>query len=367
MTSKEKLLEVRDLRVSFRTGKGMVKAVRGVSFALERGETLAIVGESGSGKSVTARAVMGLLAGNGVIECGEISYGGMDLTKLGERKFSSLRGSRLAMIFQDPSNSLNPIIRVGRQLTEAIIANSKTKKREARRTFGSRLKSVMVCARAVPGGAETVTRFKKTAMLCAAFHREHARRLEQAAEAAWELREALELVLNGEDAKALKIVRRTVSKVRRQGLERAEGASASLPVLLDALEAAVRLSDKNCERDGLISALVRAGEALEDESKRPATDFFIRAYTRLFKGGEVEAGAFLSEFIALADKAMSEPRAAPPEKKEAPRRVGAALPPTPRTRAAFLCGNVAAMAELLLEAAKSRLGRFQDALPQAER
>lgn len=117
----EKILEVKDLAISFKTQYGILKAIRGVSFDLYRGETLAIVGESGSGKSVTSRAIMGLLAGNSIYEGGEINYAGRDLMQLPEDLFHEIRGSKISMIFQDPMSSLNPIVKVGKQITEALI------------------------------------------------------------------------------------------------------------------------------------------------------------------------------------------------------------------------------------------------------
>ena len=108
-----KKLEVRNLTISFRTNNGAVRAVRDVSFDLEEGETLAIAGESGSGKSVTTRAVMGILAGNAMVENGEIIYDGKDLLKIPEEDFHTLRGHKLSMVFQDPLSALNPIMRIG--------------------------------------------------------------------------------------------------------------------------------------------------------------------------------------------------------------------------------------------------------------
>ena len=130
-----KKLEVKDLIISFRTNNGTVKAVRNISFDLERGETLAIVGESGSGKSVTARAIMGILAKNAIPEGGEIIYDGQDLMKIDEEDFHKIRGNRISMIFQDPLSSLNPIVRIGKQLTEAMILNGKANQREAGQVY----------------------------------------------------------------------------------------------------------------------------------------------------------------------------------------------------------------------------------------
>ena len=127
-----KVLEVKNLRVSFRTNNGNVKAVRGISFDLNKGETLAIVGESGSGKSVTAKSIIGINAANAVIEGGEIIYKGEDLLKYSEKEFNKVRGNELTMVFQDPLSSLDPIMKIGRQMTEATILNNKTKRKNAK-------------------------------------------------------------------------------------------------------------------------------------------------------------------------------------------------------------------------------------------
>ena len=131
----KKLLEVKNLRISFNTNTGTVKAVRGINFALERGRTLAIVGESGSGKSVTSKAILGILANNSIIEDGEIIYDGKNLLSLNEEQFSEIRGVKISMIFQDPLSALNPIMHVGKQLTEAMYLEHKAQKRLAKRTL----------------------------------------------------------------------------------------------------------------------------------------------------------------------------------------------------------------------------------------
>ena len=140
MVIMDKKLEVKDLQISFRTQGGIVKAVRNISFDLYKGETLAIVGESGSGKSVTSKAIMGILAGNSIVEGGEILYDGQDLLKISEEDFHKIRGDKIAMIFQDPMSSLNPIMRIGQQLTEAMILKAKTGKKNAKNAFNSMLK-----------------------------------------------------------------------------------------------------------------------------------------------------------------------------------------------------------------------------------
>ena len=124
MENKEIVLSVKDLRVNFSTDHGYVQAVRGVSFDLYKGETLCIVGESGSGKSVTSKTIMGILAANGRIVSGSIMYEGEDLTKVSEDEFHRIRGHKIGMIFQDPLSSLNPIMRIGKQITEAMLLNA---------------------------------------------------------------------------------------------------------------------------------------------------------------------------------------------------------------------------------------------------
>ena len=125
----EKILDVKNLEISFKTDNGLVRAVRGVSFDLHKGETLCIVGESGSGKSVTSKAIMGILANNAVVDNGSIMYNGEDLLEISEEEFHKIRGHRIGMIFQDPLSSLNPIMRIGKQITEATILNGNKLKR----------------------------------------------------------------------------------------------------------------------------------------------------------------------------------------------------------------------------------------------
>jgi oligopeptide transport system ATP-binding protein len=115
------ILQVKDLRISFRTHAGEVQAVRGATFDLRAGETLAIVGESGSGKSVAARSIMGLNPeSNTMVRGGEILFEGEDLLKLSERRMQGIRGPKIAMVFQDPMTSLDPTMRVGPQITESL-------------------------------------------------------------------------------------------------------------------------------------------------------------------------------------------------------------------------------------------------------
>jgi len=129
----EKVLEVKDLNISFHTFSGEVQAIRGVSFDLFKGETLAIVGESGSGKSVTTKSIMRLLPpGNSEIKSGEILFGDKDITKLSEREMQKVRGKEISMIFQDPMTSLNPTMKIGKQIMEPILKHHKISKKDAK-------------------------------------------------------------------------------------------------------------------------------------------------------------------------------------------------------------------------------------------
>jgi oligopeptide transport system ATP-binding protein len=117
----ENILQVKDLEVSFHTYAGEVQAVRDITFDLRRGETLAIVGESGSGKSVTAKSIMRLLPeANSMVKGGEILFEGGDLLKLSDKQMQGVRGTKIAMVFQDPMTSLDPTMRVGRQIAESL-------------------------------------------------------------------------------------------------------------------------------------------------------------------------------------------------------------------------------------------------------
>ncbi|MCM3004862.1 ABC transporter ATP-binding protein [Priestia koreensis] len=127
------LLEVKDLEVSFHTYGGEVKAVRGVNFHLDKGETLAIVGESGSGKSVTSQTLMRLIPSPpGVIKNGEILFNGYDIAKKTDKEMEAIRGKDIGMIFQDPMTSLNPTMRVGNQITEVLTKHQKVLKAAAK-------------------------------------------------------------------------------------------------------------------------------------------------------------------------------------------------------------------------------------------
>ncbi|MFS8631671.1 MAG: ABC transporter ATP-binding protein, partial [Bacillales bacterium] len=139
----KKLLEVKNLRVSFQTYGGEVQAVRGVSFDLYKGETLAIVGESGSGKSVTAQSLMKLIPmPPGKITGGQILFEGRDIVPLTEKEMESIRGKEISMIFQDPMTSLNPTMKIGKQIDEMSIKHRGLSRSEAKKETIEMLKLV---------------------------------------------------------------------------------------------------------------------------------------------------------------------------------------------------------------------------------
>lgn len=125
------LLEVKDLRTSFFTDAGEVKAVNGISFQLDRGKVLGIVGESGSGKSVTAYSIMQILAGTGKIVGGSVKLDGQELVGAGEKVMKTVRGNKISIIFQDPMTSLNPTYTIGHQLVEAIVLHTDRDRKQA--------------------------------------------------------------------------------------------------------------------------------------------------------------------------------------------------------------------------------------------
>lgn len=127
----EKLLEIKDERLSFFTPAGEVKALNGVSFSMEEGEVLGIVGESGSGKSVTAYSVMGLTAYPGKLIGGTINFNGHQIEKMSEKEMRKIRGNEVSIIFQDPMTSLNPVYTIGNQITEVICLHTGKSKKEA--------------------------------------------------------------------------------------------------------------------------------------------------------------------------------------------------------------------------------------------
>lgn len=132
MNQNEPILAVDNVNISFRTNAGILHAVRGVSFQLRKGETVCIVGESGSGKSVTAKSIMGILPGNAMVDSGSIMFAGRDLLQLSEQEFTRIRGKRIGLIFQDPLSALNPIMKIGKQIMEALMLDGNMSRSQAK-------------------------------------------------------------------------------------------------------------------------------------------------------------------------------------------------------------------------------------------
>ncbi|MDA1879549.1 ABC transporter ATP-binding protein [Bacillus cereus group sp. BY10-2LC] len=138
----EKLLEVKNLKTSFFIESGEVEAVRGVTFRLNKGEVVGIVGESGSGKSVMAKSVMSLVTSPGKVKEGEILFHNENILSKSEKELRSIRGNQISLISQDPMSALNPVVKIGKQMTEVITRHQKVKKKEAEKIAVNLLKQV---------------------------------------------------------------------------------------------------------------------------------------------------------------------------------------------------------------------------------
>jgi len=170
LEGKEKVLEVKDLVISFKTDNGLVQAVRGVSFDLYKQETLCIVGESGSGKSVTSKTIMGILSKNALIQGGQILYEGEDLLKISEEEFHRIRGHKIGMIFQDPLSSLNPIVKIGKQLTETMMIN----KDQLKRRYNDLIAPELTAYKNAQVEKESLARIKESQLDVLLFERDNA-------------------------------------------------------------------------------------------------------------------------------------------------------------------------------------------------
>ncbi len=253
----EKKLQVRNLRISFRTVSGKLQAVRDISFDLHKGETLAIVGESGSGKSVTSKAILGILAGNSIVEGGEILYDGQDLLKISEDDFYRLRGDKISMIFQDPLSSLNPIMRIGKQLTEAMLLKGKARQRANKINFDEKLKlleAAMIAVNPAYGGKakEKCDLFNKFEQHHIRLERDYNEAFEAAQEALIEIEHMLFLI----DRKAVKDAKASLKEIREFSLH-----AINPYVVTD--DMAVRLKS---ETEKLMSSL-----SVKDEYREVAT------------------------------------------------------------------------------------------------
>ncbi len=316
----EKKLQVRHLRISFRTNAGKVQAVRDISFDLHKGETMAIVGESGSGKSVTSKAILGILAGNAIVEGGEILYDGQDLLKISEDDFYRLRGDKIAMIFQDPLSSLNPIMRTGKQLTEAMLLKGRARQRSSKENFHGKLDTLEKFILQAPGAGaakEMCDKFRKFEMR----HIELEQAYNSAAESAREAQEELENILFLIDKGAFKDCGPRLRQVRELALraqnpylvaERADELKAACRALTRGVGAQARSGNfaEACAQ------LRRISEILTQALDKGAPDFFALGYFQTYGSGNPPQGTlaeqnafyarylnenFLNEFMRMAE------------------------------------------------------------------
>ncbi len=328
--NREIKLSVNNLKISFRTDGGNVQAVRDVSFDLYKGETLAIVGESGSGKSVTNRAIMGILAGNAIKEGGEIIYDGQDLMKITEEGFHSIRGDKIAMIFQDPMSSLNPIMRVGKQLTEAMILKGKLKQKQSKKDFNSTIDNLHNCMDSAYNGNAEECRINK--QLCADFdkfehkHMELENKYNRAMTAASDALEDLEDVLFHLEKKSYKGMRVSISQIVKvasctydqylvnedaellKGLLAGVKKDIQLPVGEQVGNVAKILlsrptTDKGADFEAAYEKLVQVRNILNKAVAKPQPNFFALGYFLTFAGEALpdmpidKLNAFLSKYM----------------------------------------------------------------------
>lgn len=312
MEQKQKKLTVNNLEISFRTADGNVQAVRDISFDLYKGETLAIVGESGSGKSVTNRAVMGILAGNAIKEGGEILYDGRDLMKISEEEFHRLRGDKIAMIFQDPMSSLNPIMRVGKQLTEAMILKGKRNQKESRNDFNYMLRTVRERMDEALGdelSADVALRHKQ---MCADFNKFEYKHLElenaynRAKQGADDALENIEEVLFRIEKSSTERIRGDIEEVLESAAraenayvvsDRAEELKAAIAAVAEQIRLSIVQKTKNffadltgkkakhvdnCDYEVVKTSLETIREILSEAVVKPMPNFFAMGYYLTF-------------------------------------------------------------------------------------
>ena len=282
----EKKLQVKDLTISFRTDNGKVQAVRGINFDLYKGETLAIVGESGSGKSVTSKAILGILAGNSIVENGEIIYDGKDLLDISEEDFHKIRGDKIAMIFQDPMSSLNPIVKIGRQLTEAMILKGKARQKESRKLFNSYLALLEKNIALAKGGevyAETAKAKCKNFDKFEYKHLELENAYNEARSAAAEAIEQLEVLMFEVEKKAAKDLVYRTGKIAKYAVESINPYVVStdadkLTALSSGLVAKAKAVKAGAEPTDLLADFGAINDILLATRDLPKPNFFAMGY-----------------------------------------------------------------------------------------
>ena len=307
----ENKMQVRDLRVSFRTTNGKVQAVRGISFDLAKGETLAIVGESGSGKSVTSKAILGIQAANAITESGEIIYDGKDLLKISEEDFHKIRGDKISMIFQDPMSSLNPIVKIGRQLTEAMILKGKARQKESRLNFKAFLKNLEQRTCEALGDEAAKSEFVKQCKTFESFEYRHVRlerEYNDARVAADEASEEIELLNFELEKKAAKDVKFRVNSICDDACKAIHeylvtDDAEQLRRLTDAAKEQIASVVKGGDAEPMIRALSGMQEILKKALALDEPDFFGIGYYLQCAGKELpklpirELNGYLADYM----------------------------------------------------------------------
>ncbi len=335
----EKKLQVHNLQISFRTVSGKLHAVRDISFDLDKGETLAIVGESGSGKSVTSKAILGILAGNSIVEGGEILYDGQDLLKIPEDDFYRIRGDKIAMIFQDPLSSLNPIMRIGKQLTEAMLLKGKARQRSSKKNFNDKLNLLeKYMEESNPNKTEEIKSqcalFRRFEMRHIKLEQAYNAALESANEALIEIENILFLIEKNafkDPAMRLKEVREFSLKAINPYVVSADSESI-LKSSAESLPSGLRSQIKLNNFSVTVQRLTTIHDILSEAIAKSKPDFFAMGYcleagynidipgTIAEKNAKFDAYMnehFLNGFIALAERAVVDSDAKYLKKREA--------------------------------------------------
>lgn len=313
------ILSVRHLTVDFRSDEGYTQAVRDVSFDLKRGETLCIVGESGSGKSVSCKTIMGILSSSAVIRSGSIIYRGEDLTKVSEEEFHRIRGNLIGMIFQDPLSALDPIVRIGKQLTETMLVNRNRlkiykenltiKELSAYNTEVSKVKIAKSKIKLIKADRAEVKKFKETSKVSAGYklddlREEHRKRLATHPE------EKEELKAQEDRLKARLDAERSDEIARRKAAiaEKKAQAKAEYRAIKKASRGPIRATRK------ALKASRKAAEAATAQYKKESIAFYKSEKERLeaeYPAKEISAAlkACEREYSAVLKKSRRERKA----------------------------------------------------------
>ena len=310
----ENKLHVQNLRISFRTSNGKVQAVRDISFDVAKGETLAIVGESGSGKSVTSKAILGIQAGNAITESGEIIYDGKDLLKINEEEFHKIRGDKIAMIFQDPMSSLDPIVKIGKQLTEAMILKGKARQRESRMNFNTYLKNLnRAMVQACADGSCTA---EELGTMCKKFNRFEFKHIEM--ESAYNsARDNAECALESLKVLIFELEKNSQKEATYRVMDIANQAKASkneyvvserydeLKSLASVLLKQYRADFRQLDYSNVLPLMYQMRDILEEALQKKAPNFFRMGYYVTFHNEPLPAGS-IEELDAFMLKCLNE-------------------------------------------------------------